>query len=404
MHNPTRRPRTALVSAVALTATGLVAAALAVAPAGVAAQAPAHVPAHLPAHSAALAPAAAASSTSVSTRWSWANGTKITARKVSAAALPASGYYLKVLHNQGENTIVSAVLPNGNGLGLDVRGRLWEFTKTGPKSYTKGTQPYGLMWVQAVGTAAYAVNNGGTLYRLDGPHAAAKRLTTLPEWGGSGPVISGGRIYWTQYRALDGGKQIQSTVVSRSLAGGSIRTEAVGARNPQATDAGVLAVAVLPKTGSEDYAAQSELSGIVKLSGGKAVPFLKFNGVALPSQIGDGTWWFNADGHTLTLPTAGTNGQLVINLRTKKAWNVPSARGTVPSWSGVSGSLAVWRDSRVSGAPVSNKVYVFDVDRGTLRTIAAKMDTPTPVANGRALGWTYSRSGGVTEYQSVWVK
>ena len=419
MHNPTRRPRTALTSAVALTATGLVAAALAAAPAGVAAQAPAHASSQLsaglssqpatllsatPGTRAALAPAAAASSTKITTRWTWANGTKLTATKVTPTALPKSAYTLKVKHSQGKGAMQYGVLPNGVGLGLSRTGQLQQFTKAGAKPYLKGRTPTEMYMITTVGKTVYGTNAAAVLYRFDGPHAAPKRMTTLPLWGYDDLAITGGRVYFTRTVFLDGDQKMRQEVVSRPLTGGAIGVEAVGARSPRVTDVGILAVGVPAVISTADYSDQEKLSGIVKLGGGKATPFLKFSRSTLAASVGEGPWNFAASGRTLTLPQAGTAGQLVVNLRTKRAWNIPSGKGSTPAPAGVSGSLAAWGEARPPMDPITNKVYFFDVDRGTARVLSTRIDFPLPLANGRAVTWQTWRADGTLDVTSIAVK
>lgn len=352
-------------------------------------------------HLAAAAAVSHAKSSSLGTKWTWANGKQLKAKELRPTALKRSAYRLSVDHSQGTLQGAPVTLPNGHGVGVTDRGRLVELTKTGPKPYVRGATPKNLdAYALAVrGRTVFAITERGVVYRFEGHTKPAAKISST-----SADVISAAftsdRVYWDQAK---NGKNDSFTyqVFSRSLTGGPARLEANNAFAPQATEQGVL-VTTLP--GTLTTASQGRLTGIGLLKGGKAVPFLKFNGSRLNSQIGDGPWTFAASGHTLTLSNAGTSGQVVVNLRNHRAWHVAAPKGTVPGWTGVGGHRAAWTIASPEGNPVRNIIYVADVDSGTVRTLASRAGASAPSVNGGSVGFAYPRSQTRVQYKSIVVK
>lgn len=337
------------------------------------------------------------------TQWSWDNGTALIAKNVTPTRLSASSYYLRVERNQGGFAELLGVLPNGHGVGLDGAGHLREYTKSGPKAYAKGGGPT-LCTAVVRGSVVYGTTTGGDLYRLTGASAKAVKLGKVDSALGDPLVVAGSRIYWTRLVSAGAGKE-RYEVVSRPESGGSLRVEAKNARGAQFTDAGILVVRTAGAFAEEDYAKGFATTGIGVLRKGGVKSFLKFNGKGLASQIGDGPWNFTASGHTLTLPAAGTSGQVVINLKNRKAWRVATPQGTVPSWAGVSGSQAVWDVRSAEGEVKRNAVYLFNVDSGRAFTLTTRLGGyGYPKVNGKAIGWTYDRADDLVEYKSIVLK
>ncbi len=339
----------------------------------------------------------------VKTKWTWANGSALTAKNVTPTALSASSYYLRVEHNQGDTVELLGVLPNGHGIGLDYDSKVREYTKTGPKYLAKGGGP-ALASVMVRGGNVYGSTYSGDLYRFTGASNKPIKLGKIDGLLGINVAVTASRIYWTRTVSVGGGKD-RYEVVSRALSGGAIKVEAKDARDPQATDAGVLVVRTAGAFAEEDWSAAGSTTGIGVLSNGGVKTLLKYNGKGLYSQIGDGAWTFTASGHTLTLPVAGTSGQVVINLNNRKAWRVSTPKGTVPGWAGVGGSRAAW-DVRSTGGDVKrNAIYLFNVDSGRASVLSTKANGYSyPQVNGKAIGWTYNRPGGLIEYKSIVLK
>ncbi|WP_394163481.1 hypothetical protein [Galactobacter valiniphilus] len=339
----------------------------------------------------------------VKTQWAWGNGTALKAKELTPTALSASSYYLRVDRNQGHVVQLVGTLPNGHGVGIDDQGRLREYTKAGPQAFQRGrTAP--LYTAVVRGSVVYGISVDGELLRFTGAGARAANLGKPAGLVSGSPAISGSRIYWTRYVSAGAGK-LRNEVVSRALSGGATKVVAKDARDPRVTDAGLLVVRTGPAYGAQDYDAMYTVRGIDVIGSKGAKRLLTFKGAGLGSQIGDGPWTVDASGRTLTLSAAGTSGQLVINLKTRQAWRINVPKGTVPSWTGVSGARAVW-DVRDGGGEARGKgVYIMNVDTGKAQLLKTKTGSlNTPVVNGKAIAWTYDRPDGLVQFKSIVLK
>lgn len=102
---------------------------------------------------------------------------------------------------------------------------------------------------------------------------------------------------------------------------------------------GVLAAFIRPY---EDDKLEIPVTGMVKLAGGKATPFLSvpdslakkglaFDVKKLP---------FTASGHSLVLPVLGGKDTTLVNLRTRQTWTVKAPKGMTTTSAAASGGVS----------------------------------------------------------------
>ncbi|RKW69946.1 hypothetical protein [Galactobacter caseinivorans] len=362
---------------------------------------PAQAAAPAPASSAALAPAVTAAKTS-SLDWHWANGKSVKPKTIKTSGLSKKDYVLKVQHSQGVMSGLSGVTQDGLGFGAANNDDFdWSlYTKAGTKKLAKGLPRLG----EAVqdGKTLYFVADNGQVFRINEPgkNKQATKLVKIPK-NARTAVIGNGRVYWEKQISV--GKGLTNYEVhSASLKGGESRLEARNVSNVQITDQGVLAASVKPY---KFPSGELRYTGIVKLSGGKAKPFLSLSGSAAKKGYTTETFVpFTASGHSLALPSQAGKGTTVVNLRTRQAWTVNYSKGTEGSSASASGGRVVWTASKKEHT--SPQVYIADLDRGAVRTFTAPKGVDNVAVNGRGVAWTYSTNklGSTTYAQSIWLR
>lgn len=142
----------------------------------------------------------------------------------------------------------------------------------------------------------------------------------------------------------------------------------------------------------KDLTERKHFTGIVKLSGGKAEPFLSLpkaaaeKGYTVPNYQP-----FTAGGHSLVLPAGSGVGTTVVNLRTRQAWSVKEPKGLEVGAAAASDGRLVW--SLTKGVDYdhlpSRQVSIADVDRGTVRTTMAAKGAYQVALSGRGVAWNY---------------
>lgn len=328
----------------------------------------------------ASAPAASAQTSSkpVTTGWSWAGGGALKAQALSvsqASALGGAGW-LKVKHSTSGSFVETATTPSGQLLGLD-RGTVAAVTKAGVKPYMAGLKNAAFVFV--FGESVYAVTSvkgSDVLYRGNG---LGKKPTKLGKIPGSAALqrsyagVQGGRVFWTQRASVS---SVHQNVMSMPVAGGAVRTEGKDVVNPVFTAKGVYAIQRAGGAADQDAAT---FRGIVKLSGGKTAPVLKYNDSTTKAGVSRGLLVASGQGNTLVINKVG-GPALVLDLRTKRAYRFGS--GAASAGNGV----VAWTPNDVYQGRGSNKtLFALDLNKGALRSIATGQVVDSVFANGRAV-------------------
>ncbi|RKW69944.1 hypothetical protein DWQ67_10795 [Galactobacter caseinivorans] len=330
--------------------------------------------------------------------WSWADGAAVSPQEIKSSELPKSDYVTKVDHKQGVASYLEGVTQDGLGFGransIDV-GEWSQYTTAGPKKLAKGLPRDG----QAMrdGNTIYFVAESGQVFRINEPgkNKKATKLVKLPNGAGdlNKAVIGGGRVYWEQEVSV--GKGLTSLEVrSAPLKGGASRLEARNAAGVQLTDQGVLAASVAP---SKEHDSGARYTGIVKLSGGKAEPFLNLPETAAKKGFTFDTLKpFTASGHSLALPQDGGKNTMVVNLRTRQAWEVKNPKGMNVRTASASEGRVAWTaggDVPPEGTVSSRRVFIADLDQGVVRTVTAPKGAGGVAVNGQHVAWFYGDGG-----------
>ncbi|RKW69945.1 hypothetical protein [Galactobacter caseinivorans] len=337
--------------------------------------------------SAALAPAVTAAKTS-GLEWHWANGQAVKPKEIKSGKLSKSDYVTKMDRAQGSSSWLMGVMSDGSGFGtVNGEATTWShYTKSGFTKLAKGLPGWGD--VVQEGDTLYFVGNDGQVLRINEPgkNKQATKLVKISK-DARGAVIGNGRVYWEKQISVgkDSSGEDLSTyeVRSASLKGGASRLEARNVSDVQVTDQGVFAASVKPTADQVRY------YGIVKLSGGKAKPFLSLSGSAAKKgyKTPGAEKPFTASGHSLVLPMQEGKAANVINLRTSEAWTVKHSKGMSGEMAAVSGGRIAWNAS--NDDETSNQVYIADLDRATVRNMATPFGARDARINGRSVAWAY---------------
>lgn len=341
--------------------------------------------ASLPGAQASVAPqspaaaAVSAQSASVSTGWSWAGGGAVKATTVSASQAKALGGagWLKVKHSTSGSFVETATTASGQLVGLD-RGTVKVATKTGAKTYMAGLKNANFVFV--TGDTVYAVTSvkgKDVLYRANGLGKKPTKLGTVPGTTAlqrSYAGVQGGRLFWTQRASVS---SVHQNVMSMPVAGADARTEGKDVVNPVFTAKGVYAT---QRAGGAADQNAATFRGIVKLSGGKATPVLKYNDSTTKAGVSRGLLVTSSQGNTLVINKVG-GPALVLDLRTHKAYRFIS--GAAAAGNGV----VAWTPNAVyQGRGASKTLYALNVAKGSLSSVATGQVVDAVFANGRAVG------------------
>lgn len=315
----------------------------------------------------------------VATGWTWADGRALRARAVSTEEAKLEEGRKRAGHRDaGPRTVV----PSRDASGLAIQGVRSDgsivasdldsqpvLLRGGESTPLAAGPAIEASFVAMDGDVVYALDYRNRLLRLEGEGRAPRELTRLPADINS-LVVHDGRAYYG--RVVHRGESEQARVYSVPLGGGEARVEAIDAWWPTATDSGVLAVRTAPSVGEAN--GPRNIRSIAVLGHGEARDVLRYTGepAALkgPAPFGE-PGGFSAAGSTLALPDSGGNGQLVVDLASRKAWSVKPPAGAGTGLAAVSATRAAWvfwSGSDAEGRAVG--AYTLDTRRGALKRLA----------------------------------
>lgn len=328
-----------------------------------------------------------------STLWKWADGTPVKAgsKDLSSAkvtSVPRLDHGYRISFN--ERWTLSDVLADGRAIGLDGSKAMISGGSQGRRLFSNSVK-FEQLW--AVGNTVYGLTASDVLYRSTtvgrtvGVGKKAIKVATLRgAVDTQHPVVSGGRVYWTQQTGH--GDARSARVVSVPLKGGTTRVEAKNARNPQAIDGGVLVSTVKP---AGVVAGILPITGFGRLTGhGGVKSVLRFTKGALTPADGL-DYSIVAAGRTLSISNGGKAGMLVVDLRSRKAWNLKAPKGTTGYGQSVTGSTVSYTPFRAGAylnwVPTLKRVFTMDSASGKLSALGTWAPTANVVSNGRYVAW-----------------
>lgn len=329
--------------------------------------------------------------------WTWASGQQIT-----PTVVPEEEATQRLI-SQVPGVVTRARVPSGlmhvdvtpDGEVIGTRGNAVVAVKGSTLRTVCPDRGWQSVWTSESGvyrSVTSGTSNDATLQLVDLAHGC-RDLVRMPGGAGSIGLVHRGRVYWTQ-NAVDPLAPAAglTRVVSRDLTGGAVRVEAVSAQNPVMTSQGLVVQALAPREDSPAHATRVIGLDLVPV-GGAQRRLLNFHGWADGIAIQSAGMVTTGSGNLLTIASGSTTGLLIIDLATRRSWNVVRKDSDIALATYNTGKRLVWMWSEPfahgESTPSNGRagLLVFTPATATLELWRDKSGLEPAGAVGGAMAW-----------------